>query len=256
MTRIFFFTVLLYSNFGWTQEYRPFNQGYHHLVISNLEIINTIDSLQSLIIRFEDGDDNNVEQTLINNPQINELQLYNPPQSFILNLNNLGLNQLEDLLIKEYNDTILVFNKLSIEVISVRSKMLKEINLKNLDTSSLKLIGIDAKNLVRWEVNDSYPSLGLVDLNAPLLNSFPIINMPVIHQFSFDCSFAEMPKNLCSYSDLKLISLKNNRKIEVSKCIQKKVKNGLFSNVTIKDSIDGKIIHLTESSDRRKFKYK
>ncbi len=251
MIRFFIFGTILCFNFCWAQEYRPFNQEYHFKVASNLEVIPTIDSIKTLIIHFENNNDENVEKTLINNTQIKELQLYNPPQSFILSLNTLGLDSLQDFFIEDYKDSTLIFNKLSIKLIAINSKELRKINIKELDTSALQLIGIEAKNLAVWEANPSYPFLGLIDLRTPQLTVFPIIDMPGIRQFVFDCSFTEMPLNLCSYPELKFISLQNNRKINVSNCLKKKIREGVYSNITILDSIDGKIIYQVHSKDKK-----
>lgn len=250
MIRFFIFGTILWFNFCWSQEYRSFNPDYHFKVTSDLEVIPTIDSMKTFIVHFKSNDVENVEKTLLNNPQIKELQLYNPPQSFILTLNTFGLDSLHYLLIEDYKDSILIFNKLSIKLVAVDSKELRKINIRELDTSALQLIGIEAENLVVWEANPSYPFLGLIDLRAPQLTVFPIIDMPSIRQFVFDCSLKEMPLNLCSYPELKFISLQNNRKIKVNNCLKKKIREGVYSNVTILDSIDGKIIYQVHSKDK------
>jgi hypothetical protein len=45
------------------------------------------------------------------------------------------------------------------------------------------------------------------------------------------------------------ISFENYRKIEVSKCLRKKLRDAVYSNISVYDKIDGKLLFELHSSD-------
>jgi hypothetical protein len=114
----------------------------------------------------------------------------------------------------------------------------------------LEILEMDAPNLVSWKSETTYPALSLIDLDAPLLTVFPILNMPKINEFSYCCCFKELPKNLCTYKGLEMISFENFCPVKVDKCLVAMVEKGEYSNLTVYDKADGKILIDINSKDK------
>jgi hypothetical protein len=119
------------------------------------------------------------------------------------------------------------------------------------ELDKLDILDIDARKLKNWTTADSIPNLGLIELKAPLIDSFPIVHMPKITQFSYHCSFKELPINLCNYPDLTYISFHNYCPVQIDTCLKKKIKQGVYSNLTVYDQIRGKVLSEIESKDKK-----
>ena len=120
----------------------------------------------------------------------------------------------------------------------------------NAKLDNLMLLEIECPKLSLWNSDTFFPKLELIDLKAPYLGYFPIENMPKIFQFSYECSFKSLPLNLCIYSDLQHISFNNFRKIKLEECFTNKVKMAYYSNITIYNKVDGRILNQVISKDR------
>ena len=235
-----------------SQDYQPYNTEYIFKVIDNQEKIHKQGSLEALVILFKDSLINNSKESIINNPQLKEINLVNPSQEFIDFISDQNLRPLTHLIIKEFSaDSLILLNFSTIEHLAIESKKLKALFMLKSSFIKLSILDIHAPNLEYWQTYKQIPNLSLIELYAPKLEHFPIFNMPKITQFSYHCSFKELPLGLCTYKNLMYISFENFNEIEVDKCFRRKVKKGVYSNLTVRDKMNGSIIFEIRSQDRK-----
>jgi|GEM_PF-3559648 len=247
-------TIVFFSLKPYGQEPRPYNEDLYFKVINENEIVPHVDSLKAIVFVRKGPTLANAKQSILNNPQLKEIKLFNPTQDFIDLISELKLDSLTHLFIEDYNRTRLVIPPLStLEHLSIKSSRLTSLSTEIAFLQKLDILDIDAPELIDWKSEKYFPSLGLIELNAPKLGYFPIEQMPNVSQFSFYCSFSNLPANLCSYKELKCMSFENYKPIDIDKCMKKKIKKGVFSNITVYDKMGGQIILEIESMDRKNF---
>jgi len=218
-------------------------------VISNQQSIGNDSTLEALAVFFKDSTCTQIAAILQHNPTIQELHVMNPPPHFFGMLSTLAPN-LSQLFIKEYSNETLVMPSLpKVEILDIKSSDLTVLDMSKSELPLLEILDVSAEKLGKWYSVSILPSLGLIELNAPLLRVFPIDSMPNIVQFSYHCSLVELPANLCDYGALMYISFENYGKIEVSKCLRKKLRDAVYSNISVYDKIDGKLSFELHSSD-------
>jgi hypothetical protein len=93
--------------------------------------------------------------------------------------------------------------------------------------------------------------LGLLNIGAPLLQTFPFKSAPAIYQFTFYCAFKEIPEFLCSYEELQFISFTNLGEVELDDCFRDLIYNAFHSSLTILDPISEEVILELHSKDQR-----
>ncbi len=224
-----------------SQNLKPYNKGIYFLNISETDSVPYIDSLKILLIEFHANNISLFKEAMENNPQIIEVQMKNPPREAIEILSKLNSKNLTYLFIHEYKGLNLEVPKFSnIILFLIESEELQNLSMLNSRFDSLRILAIDVLNLSIWTTDSVFPSLGLIDLKTINLPAFPITVMPKIRQFTFDCSFDEIPKYLCDCKDLTHISFQNYKFIEIDKCFNKKIKTSVYSNITIFESKNGK----------------
>ena len=251
---LYLISIAFFSLNALCQELKPYNDDLYFKVINENEIVLKVDSLKAIIIVFNNLSEGNAKQSIINNPQLKEIKLISPSQDFIQLISGLKMDSLTHLFIEEYNGSKLILPAFStLEHLTIRSKNLTTLSMENASLNKLDILDIDAPELIDWKSEKYFPNLGLIELKAPKLDYFPIEQMPNIFQFSFYCSFKNWPTNICSYKELTFISFENYKTINIDKCLKKKIKKGVFSNVTIYDKIDGQKMLEVESRDRKKF---
>lgn len=245
-----FFSFL--ALFSWSQEeIGPYNDSLYYQIISDDIELQQIDSLKIIIVKFEKQSIEQFKKTMINNPQLMEVQLYNPPKEAIDLLSELKNKELEYLFIKDYEGENLVLSQFpTLQFLSIESTKIKHLSMVNSDLKVLDLLALKIPTLIDWKTDSDFPNLGLIDLDAPFLEVFPIKSMPKISQFSFNCSFNDIPAYLCQCQELMFISLTNNKVIKIDPCFKKKIYDGYYSNLTLHDGIDGKIKMELLSQDR------
>lgn len=232
-----------------TKNYMFYNDGLKGQVISNQDSIINDSTLEALAVFFKDSSCTQIATILQYNPGIKELHLMNPPPHFFGVLSVLAPN-LSHLSIKEYSSATLVLHPLPrVEILEIKSSVLTILDMTKAELCQLEILDISAEKLSDWNCVSTLPNLGLIELKAPLLNEFPIYSMPNITQFSFYCSLKKLPSNLCAYSELMYISFENYGKIEVSKCLRKKLRDAVYSNISVYDKIEGKLSFELHSSD-------
>jgi hypothetical protein len=218
-------------------------------VISNQQSIGNDSTLEALAVFFKDSACTQIAAVLQHNPGIQELHVMNPPPHFFGMLSTLAPN-LTHLFIKEYSNETLVMPSLPrVEILYIKSSVLTVLDMTKSELPLLEILDVSAEKLSKWYSVSALPTLGLIELNAPLLQVFPIDSMPNIVQFSYYCSLVELPANLCDYRTLMYISFENYGKIEVSKCLRKKLRDAVYSNISVYDKIDGKLSFELHSSD-------
>jgi hypothetical protein len=248
---------LLFSNILFSQELSeydlaPYNDELKFSIVDENEVLASNDSIEAIIFIFNKPAFNNAELSIKNNPQVKEIKLFGSNQDFVNFLSAAKLPKLSYLFIERYAGTTLQIPSFpTVEVLTIQSTELSSLNMQNAEMEDLAIIDIDAPKLENWSAAKSYSELGLINLVAPQLAFFPIENMPGIAQFSYYCSFKALPLNLCSYKEICCISFSNYGPIEVEECFIKMVKKGVYSDITIYDKIDGKIISETLSNDRK-----
>lgn len=238
------------SVFAQRGELTPYNDTYKYEILTNDRVLPHADSLKALIVVFKDQPLENVERSITNNPQLREIMLYNPPASFISWLGGLKLANLTHLLIYDFEGRELTLPPFpTIEFLQIESGKISTLSMEKALLANLDILSIDCPELVNWQTEKVFPKLGLIDLNAPKLTYFPIESIPVIVQFAFYCSLDQLPLNLCSYKELMFISFTNYKPVKIDACFKKMVKKGGYSDITIYDKIDGKVIKTVLSKD-------
>ncbi len=245
-----FLFLLLVSNLSFSQDLTPYNEDFEFEVMNEDEVIQTNDSLYALIIDAGNSV-KNIETSLKNNPQLREVKLMASSQEILDVIGRVKLDSLFFLVIENYTGTTLNLPVIkSLEFLQIHATELKSLDISKSLLSHLEILEMDAPNLVSWKSETTYPALSLIDLDAPRLTLFPILNMPKINEFSYSCSFKEIPKNLCTYKGLEMISFENFCPVKVDKCLVAMVEKGEYSNLTVYDKQDGKILMDINSKDK------
>ena len=248
---------LIISNITFSQELseydlKPYGDELNFKIIDENEILEKNDSLEAIIIVFNEAIFKNAEISIRNNPQLKQIKLFGSNQAFLKAISDSKLPNLTHLFFERYEDAVLEIPSFpNIEHLKIQSLTLTTLNMASSELNKLDILDIESPQLMNWKTAKFFPQLGLINLNAPLLENFPIENMPSISQFSYYCSFKKWPSNLCNYEELIFISLTNYHPIKVDSCLMKKIKNGVYSNLTIYDGIDGKMISETLSDDQK-----
>jgi len=245
------FISLLISHAFFSQEnLTPYNDDFEFEVMDDDEVIPRNDSLHALIIDAGNSV-KNIEISLKNNPQLREVKLMASSQEIVDVFGRVKLDSLFFLLIENYTGTTLNLPIIkSVEFLQIHATELKSLDISKSLLSHLENLEMDAPYLISWKSETTYPALSLLDLDAPLLTVFPILNMPKINEFSYTCSFKELPKNLCTYKELEMISFENFCPVKVDKCLILMVEKGVYSNMTVYDKPDGKILMDINSKDK------
>ena len=246
---------LIFSNILFSEELSefdlaPYNDELKFSIVEENEVLEADESIEAIIFVFNKPAFKNAELSIKNNPQVKEIKLFGSNQDFVNFLSAAKLPNLSYLFIERYMGIALEIPSFpTVELFTIQSSQLVNLNMLNAEMEDLAII--DAQKLENWSAAKSYSERGLINLVAPQLAFFPIENMPAIAQFSYECAFKVMPLNLCSYTEICCISFSNYGPIEVDECFIKMVKKGVYSNITIYDKIDGKIISETLSNDRK-----
>lgn len=245
-----FLFLLLVSNISFTQDLTPYNEDFEFEVMNEDEVIPRNDSLYALIIDAGNSV-KNIETSLKNNRQLREVKFLASSQEVLDVFGRVKFDSLFFLLIENYTGTTLNLPVIkSLEFLHVYATELKSFDISQSLLSRLEILEIDAPYLVSWKSETTYPALSLIDLDTPRLTVFPILNMPKINEFSYSCSFKEIPKNLCTYKELEMISFENFCPVKVDKCFISMIEKGVYSNLTVYDKQDGKILMDINSKDK------
>lgn len=247
---VVFISLLITHAFFSQENLTPYNEDFEFEVMDEDEVISRNDSLHALII--DTGNSvKNIEISLKNNPQLREVKLMSSSQEILDIFGRVKLDSLFFLVIENYTGTTLNLPVIkSVEFLQIHATELKSLDISKSLLSRLEILEMDAPNLVSWKSETTYPALSLIDLDAPLLTVFPILNMPKINEFSYSCCFKELPKNLCLYSKLKTIAFENLCPVKVDKCLISMIEKGVYSNLTVYYKPDGKILVDINSLDK------
>ena len=247
---VVFISLLITHAFFSQENLTPYNEDFEFEVMDEDEVISRNDSLHALII--DTGNSvKNIEISLKNNPQLREVKLMSSSQEILDIFGRVKLDSLFFLVIENYTGTTLNLPVIkSVEFLQIHATELKSLDISKSLLSRLEILEMDAPNLVSWKSETTYPQLALLDLEAPILHVFPIMQMPKITEFSFSCSFTELPKNVCLYSKLKTIAFENLCPVKVDKCLISMIEKGVYSNLTVYDKPDGKILVDINSLDK------
>lgn len=233
------------------QEYEPYNDDLKFKIIDDNAILGKETSVKALIIKYTGNSNERIKFSLRNNPQLKEIKLLGSDQEIVNFISELKMTNLTQLLINDYKSENLVIPVFpTLEHLSIRSEKLKSLSMENALLDKLDILSIDTPELTDWKTAKYFPVLGLIDLTAPKLTWFPIENMPAIVQFSYYCSFRELPKNLCTYKELAFISFENYADVKAEACFIEMVKKGNYSNLSVYDKMDGKKLFEVLSKDR------
>ena len=186
------------------------------------------------------------EKTIRNNPQLVEVQLFAPPQAALDILDLVAGDSLQYLFINGPKDTLSVGNFPSLVLLSINSDSITNLNTISSVFNNLVILDIVAPQLKVWNSKSNLPLVQVVHLIAPALNLFPITSAPNLFQMDYTCPFDEIPTYLCGCNDLTLISFNNTKNIIVNECFIKKLETAHYSNITIYETLDGKIIMVDE----------
>ncbi len=238
-----FFSKILFSQELTEHDLSPYNDELNFKVINENDLIEKMDSLEALIIVFNNPLFENARRSIINNPHLKEIKLFASNQELLEFISESTLPKLTHLFFERYSNVSLELPSFpNIEHLTIQSSELVSLNMVNGNFNNLDILDINAPKLMNWNTAEFFPTLGLVNLDAPLLEYFPIENSPNLAQFMYYCSFKEIPRNLCNYDDLKFISFNNYSPVLFDKCLEEKIKSGYVANLTIYDKIDGKVL--------------
>ena len=233
-----------------SQDLTPYNDDFDFEVMDDDEVIPRNDSLYALIIDAGNSV-KNIETSLKNNPQLRELKLITSSQEILDVIGRVKLDSLFFLLIENYIGTTLNLPIIkSVEFLQIHATELQLLDMRNSQLFRLENLELEIPSLLTWKSEATYPQLALLDIEAPTLHVFPIMQMPKITEFSFSCSFIELPKNVCLYSKLKTIAFENLCPVKVDKCLISMIEKGVYSNLTVYDKPDGKILMDINSLDK------
>jgi hypothetical protein len=250
LKRHLFLLFILISQFNFSQDLTPYNEDFEFEVMDDDEVIPKNDSLHALIIDAGNSV-KNIEISLKNNPQLREVKLMTSSQEVLDVFGRVKFDSLFFLLIENYTGSTLNLPMIkSLEFLQIHATELKSFDISKSLLSHLEILEMDAPHLVSWKSETTYPVLSLIDLDAPLLTVFPILSMPKINEFSYSCSFKELPKNFCTYKELEMISFENFCPVKVDKCLVAMVEKGEYSNLTVYDKKDGNILVDINSKDK------
>jgi hypothetical protein len=255
MKPIFFFAILFISNLVFSQELseydlKPYNDELKFKFIYENEALERERSLDALIIIFRHPNYENAQISIRNNPQLKEIKLFYANEEMLDFISKQKLPKLTHLFFEHYQDSELKIPILpSIEHLTIQSEELEQLDMSSSSLEKVFILDIQAPQLKTWKTDSSMPKLGLIHLNAPLLEVFPIEHMPNIGQFMYYCSFQEFPKNICSYEELKFISFTNYSPIVIEDCLREKLENAYVSDITVYDKIGGEVIEEIRSKD-------
>lgn len=244
--------ILAYPVFG--QDRTPYNEEFPFKVINGEKTLPKTNGLKALLVDFQNAreDIEHFKQTLINNPDIVEIQLFHANQNVIDLLNKVNLKSLEYLFLNNFDEQTLVIPSFpGLTLLSIESDLLVNLDMKNAQLDKLTLLSILSPQLVNWSCIPTFNILELIDLNAPLLESFPIEKAPKLFQFSFYCYLRELPDLTCNCPDLEQISYENYWPVAVPECMKTKVKNAFYSNITIYNGFNGDLVEEHLSEDRK-----
>ena len=233
-----------------SQDLTPYNEDFEFEVMDDDEVIPRNDSLHALIIDAGNSA-KNIEISLKNNPQLREVKLMASSQEILDVIGRVKLDSLFFLLIENYIGTTLNLPIIkSVEFLQIHATELQLLDMRNSQLFRLENLELEIPSLLTWKSEATYPQLALLDIEAPTLHVFPIMQMPKITEFSFSCSFIELPKNVCLYSKLKTIAFENLCPVKVDKCLISMIEKGVYSNLTVYDKPDGKILMDINSLDK------
>jgi hypothetical protein len=244
--------LLSYSLSG--QDRTPYNDDFSFKAIDAKTILPKIEGLKALIIDFQHTGDElqSFKQTLINNPEIVEIQLFHANQRIIDLLNKVNLKSLEYLFIQDSDEQTLTIPSFpGLTLLSIEADRLVNLDMKDAQLDKLLILAVFSSQLENWSCDPTFGNLELIDLNAPLLEYFPIEKAPKLFQFSFYCSLRELPDFTCNCPDLKHISYENYWPVTVPECMKTKVQNAFYSNITIYNGFNGDIVEEHLSEDKK-----
>lgn len=251
MAKQIVFLFILLNSIVVLSQHVSYNKEFKYEIINNKGVLKKSDSIQALIVNFDGTKTKKFCKSLKNNPQLKEVQLYNPTQGALDYLSEIISDSLTHLFIVGFDTNLYLPSFPNLELLSIKADSLITLDMSNSDINSLDILNIESENLSNWKTKTEYKRLGLIDMDTPRLSEFPIKSLPTIMQFSIYCSFNEFPIFLCECVELELISFKNYKVIEVDECFKQKIYNGFYSNLTIKDGKDGPIILEWLSKDRQ-----
>lgn len=233
-----------------SQDLKPYNEHFQFEVVEGDEVVEHDNSLQALVI--DAGNSlKAIEASLRNNPQLLEVKFMSASQEVLELLGHLPMDSLFFVIVENYKGTSLNFPLVkSVEFLQIHSETLKSLDMSKSQLTRLEILALEIPLLTSWKSELTYPELTELDIDAPILTSFPIHHMPKINEFTYSCSLKELPKNLCTYKALEMISFENHCPVKVDKCLIAMVEKGEYSNITVYDKPDGKILLDINSKDK------
>lgn len=234
------------------QQLFPYNDELPYKVISSSIEFPTTDSIKALIIKLEGNDLKNFEKTIVNNPQVIEIKLIGTTQQAADILSANASKALTYLFLIDVVGKDFQLKKFPyMEVLSISSFTLIEINMVGSELNNLGIVALQTPKLSIWKTDTLFPELSLVDLLAPELNTFPIKSSPKLFQMVYTCSLNEIPAYLCSCEELKHISFNNTKNITIDPCFIQKLETANYSNITIYENLGGPVKMELLSNDRK-----
>lgn len=244
------FSIL--ASFLTIAQQKPYNKQFPYAIIRNSETLEKIDSIQALIVNFESIELADFCKSLYNNPQIKEVQLYNTPQSALDSLSSILGHSLTHLITEEYSASSMYLNPFeALDMLSVNSDVILTLDISKARLDLVNILTVSSNSLISWKTQQHFPELGLIDLEAPKLSALDIKSAPKLNQFSYHCSFEEIPKFLCACVQLELISFANYKVVPVDDCFKEKMSKAFYSDITISEGENGKVVFELLSDDRK-----
>lgn len=246
---ILLISCLVFQSY-FSQDLKPYNEEFQFEVVEGDEVVEHDNSLQALVI--DAGNSlKAIEASLRNNPQLLEVKFMSASQEVLELLGHLPMDSLFFVIVENYKGTTLIFPPVkSLEFLQIHTETLKSLDMSKSQLSRLEILALETPLLTSWKSELTYPELTELDIEAPVLTSFPVQHMPKINEFTYSCSLKELPKNLCSYKTLEMISFENHCPVKVDKCLIAMVEKGEYSNITVYDKLKGKILLDINSKDK------
>ena len=73
----------------------------------------------------------------------------------------------------------------SVEFLQIHAETLKSLDMSKSQLTRLEILALETPLLTSWKSELTYPELTELDIDAPILTSFPIHHMPKIIEFTY-----------------------------------------------------------------------
>jgi hypothetical protein len=198
------------------------------------EVLPTTNGITALLIDVTSSV-SGIAPSLKNNPHLREVHLFGPDQAALNELLAQPAPALEYVIVKEYKGTTCAVPQSKAEKVfqfSIESEEMIEFSIAPRAYKNLDILGVEAPKLQTWSGKIELDSLGLLDVQCPLMTSFPPLTAPDLVQWSLQCALDHFPPEICSMPLLMFAYFSSSRDCPVEKCYKKVMEGEVLISFT------------------------